>query len=164
MIEITPPSKLARNIPIRKILGCVSSEPVKLGNYMIKVRDCPLEYHDLYHLEVACLERILIGEHKVSGIHGLNLPMFHDSPIVVEYGGLLDEVRVAFHEWLTRPSIFNTIKAISWMVWLVSRGINPIAVLIRHIKVLKPREHFLLLAQNMTFIHLEDSGINLVAN
>ena len=164
MIKPTPPSELVRNIPIRKILGCVSSEPVKLGNYMIKVRDCPLEYHDLYHLEVACLERILIGEHKVSGIHGLNLPMFHDSPIVVEYGGLLDEVRVAFHEWLTRPSIFNTIKAISWMVWLVSRGINPIAVLIRHIKVLKPREHFLLLAQNMTFIHLEDSGINLVAN
>ena len=164
MIEITPPSKLARNIPIRKILGCVSSEPVKLGNYIIKVRDCPLEYHDLYHLEVACLERILIGEHKVSGIHGLNLPMFHDSPIVVEYGGLLDEVRVAFHEWLTRPSIFNTIKAISWMVWLVSQGINPIAVLIRHIKVLKAREHFLLLAQNMTFIHLKDSGINLVAN
>ena len=164
MIEITPPSKLARNIPIRKILGCVSSEPVKLGNYMIKVRDCPLEYHDLYHLEVACLERILIGEHKVSGIHGLNLPMFHDSPIVVEYGGLLDEVRVAFHEWLTLPSIFNTIKAISWMVWLVSQGINPIAVLIRHIKVLKAREHFLLLAQNMTFIHLKDSGINLVAN
>ena len=164
MIEITPPSKLARNIPIRKILGCVSSEPVKLGNYIIKVRDCPLEYHDLYHLEVACLERILIGEHKVSGIHGLNLPMFHDSPIVVEYGGLLDEVRVAFHEWLTQPSIFNTIKAISWMVWLVSQGINPIAVLIRHIKVLKAREHFLLLAQNMTFIHLKDSGINLVAN
>ena len=156
MIEITPPSKLARNIPIRKILGCVSSEPVKLGNYIIKVRDCPLEYHDLYHLEVACLERILIGEHKVSGIHGLNLPMFHDSPIVVEYGGLLDEVRVAFHEWLTRPSIFNTIKAISWMIWLVLKGINPIAVLIRHIKVLKGREHFLLLAQNMTFIHLED--------
>lgn len=138
---------------------------------MIKVRDCWLEYHDLYHLEVACLERIQIGKHKVSGIHGLNIPLFHDSPIVAEYGGLLDEVRVAFHEWLTRPSIFNTIKAISWMVWLVLRGINPIAVLIRHIKVMKGPEHFLLLAQNMTFIpledeniHLLDENINLVAN
>ena len=160
MIKLIPPSKLARNIPIRKILGCVSPERVKLGNYMVKVRDCWLEYHDLYHLEVACLERILIGEHKVSGIHGLNLPMFHDSPIVVEYGGLLDEVRVAFHEWLTRPSIFNTIKAISWMGWLVSRGINPIAVLIRHIKVLKGREYTLLLAQNMTFVCLKNGSPN----
>ena len=127
---------------------------------MIKVRGCWLEYHDLYHLEVACLERIQIGKYMVSGIHGLNIPMFHESPIVEEYGGLLDEVRVAFHEWLTRPSIFNTIKAISWMGWLVSRGINPIAVLIRHIKVLKGREYTLLLAQNMTFVCLKNGSPN----
>lgn len=156
MIPQTPPSEIGKNIALREILGCISSERVRIGNYMIKVRGHWLDYHDLYHLEVACLARIQIGKDKVSGIHGLNVPMFHDSPIVEEYSGLLDEVRVAFHEWLTRPSIFNTLKAISWMVWLVLQGINPIAVLIRHLKVLKPREHFLLLAQNMNFVYLED--------
>lgn len=156
MSRLTPPSKVGRNLPFRKILGCISAERIQIENYRIKVRGYWLEYHDLYHLEVSCLERIQIGKHKVSGIHGLNVPLFHDSPIVPEYGGLLDEVRVAFHEWLTRPSIFNTMKAISWMVWLVSQGINPIAVLIRHIKVLKGREHFLMLTQKMTFIGLTD--------
>ena len=160
MIQLTPPSKVGRSIPIRKILGCTSAKPIKLGDYLIKVRGHSLEYHDLYHLEVSCLERIQIGKHKVSGIHGINIPLFHDSPIVKEYSGLLDEVRVAFHEWLTRPSIFNTIKAISWMGWLVSRGINPIAVLIRHIKVLKGREYTLLLAQNMTFVCLKERSQN----
>ncbi|NJL10056.1 MAG: hypothetical protein HC908_07475, partial [Calothrix sp. SM1_7_51] len=72
----------------------------------------------------------------VSGIHGINSPVLHDFPIIEEYDGILDEARVAIHEWLTRPSIFNTLKFIGWMFWLVTQKINPISVLISHIRVL----------------------------
>ncbi len=88
-----------------------------------------------------------MGKYQVSGIHGINSPIFHDSPIIEEYDGLLDEARVAFHEWLTRASFFNTIKLIGWIFWLITQRINPIQVLINHLQVLNrdisfiPREN-----------------------
>jgi hypothetical protein len=137
MAILIPPSKVLKRIPIREALGCISKKIVKEGDKPVEVRGFLLCYHDLYHLEISCMERIQIGRYKVSGIHGINSPMFHDCPIVVEYNGLLDEARVAFHEWLTRRSTFNTIKVLCWMGWLTSQGINPIAVLNRHIRVIK---------------------------
>ncbi|MBD2101434.1 hypothetical protein [Leptolyngbya sp. FACHB-261] len=110
---------------IKKSLGCTGITTFKLGEQWTF-------YHDLYHVEVACLERIQIGPHQVSGIHGINATAFHDAPLVEEYEAYFDEARVAVHEWFTRPSIFTTLKLIHWLVWFALRGINSFAVLIRH--------------------------------
>lgn len=134
MIKINPPSEYGLRIPIRKVLGCISKEPVKVGSFSVKIRGYLLDYHDLYHLEVSYLERIQIGKYMVSGIHGINSPILHELPITEEYDGIFDEVRIAFHEWLTRPSVFNTFKAVFWFFWLLVQGINPIAVIVRHFK------------------------------
>ncbi|MUL38832.1 hypothetical protein BWI75_21560 [Gloeocapsopsis sp. AAB1 = 1H9] len=137
LVTIPPPCELRMRGQIKKILGCISTEPIKVGDDVVKLRGYWLCYHDLYHIEVSCLQRIQIGKYKVSGIHGINSPVFHDSIIIPEYDGLLDEARVAFHEWLTRTSVFNTCKAICWILWLITQGINPVAVLIRHVRVLQ---------------------------
>jgi hypothetical protein len=131
-----PPSQILIDLSIKKSLGCVSKDRVKIGGRLINIRDDLLCYHDLYHLEVSCLPRIQMGNYQVSGIHGINSPIFHDTEIISEYHPLLDEARVAFHEWLTRTSIFNTLKLIGWSIWLITQGVNPIGVLIRHLKVL----------------------------
>jgi hypothetical protein len=131
-----PPSQILIDLSIKKSLGCVSKDRVKIGGRLINIRDDSLCYHDLYHLEVSCLPRIQMGNYQVSGIHGINSPIFHDTEIISEYHPLLDEARVAFHEWLTRTSIFNTLKLIGWSIWLITQGVNPIGVLIRHLKVL----------------------------
>lgn len=146
--KLIAPSEISLDLSCKKLLGCISKDPVNLGGMGICLHGDTLSYHDLYHLEVSCLERIQMGKYQVSGIHGINSPMFHDSPIVEEYDGLLDESRVAFHEWLTRISLFNTLKLIGWCFWLITQGINPIAVLVNHVKVLNhdiifvPRKQF----------------------
>ena len=89
---------------------------------------------------MAKLERIQIGKHQVSGIHGINSNILHDSPIVEEYDGIFDEIRVAFHEFIVITSIYNTFKAIAWVIWLILRGINPAAVIWRHYKSIKAYE------------------------
>ena len=138
MIENIPPPSEAKITPwARKIFKCNSTERVKVNNFYFKRRNKELIYHDLYHLEIAKLERIQIGKHQVSGIHGINIRLFHDSPITAEYNGILDEIRVAYHECLTRPSLFRILKLASWMVWLMTQGINSFAVLIRHQRSLK---------------------------
>lgn len=156
--KLIAPSEISLDFSFKKLLGCISKDPVNFGDSQIYLYDDWLCYHDLYHLEVSCLERIQMGKYQVSGIHGINSPVFHDSPIVEEYDALLDEARVAFHEWLTRTSFFNTLKLIGWFFWLIAQGINPIQVLISHLKVLNrdiifiPRNHSLIrrLSQNIT--------------
>lgn len=119
---------------LKNKLGCISLIPVKVGNEHIKVRDVCINYHDLYHLEVAQLERILMGKDWVSGIHGIKTEVFHDSTIVEEYDSFLDEARIAIHEGLTRTTPFSVLKTLCWMTLLILQGINPVAVLLRHIK------------------------------
>ncbi|MBE9047176.1 hypothetical protein IQ255_22715 [Pleurocapsales cyanobacterium LEGE 10410] len=131
------PNKLPIPWKLKIALGCISKEPVMYQGRLVMVRNTPLCYHDLHHLEVAKLERIRIGKHLVSGIHGINAPELHEFPIVAEYDGILDEVRVAFHEFLVKTSVYNTFKAFLWINWLLFKGINPIAVMWRHHKSLQ---------------------------
>jgi hypothetical protein len=152
MRKLVTPSEIYITYPFKKPLGCVSKNPVRIGNNFVKVRGYLLDYHDLYHMEVSCLERIQIGKFQVSGIHGINSPILHDAPIIEEYNGFLDEVRVAIHEWLTRTSVFTTFKLIAWMLWLIAQGMNPIGILIRHKRTLKGDNLFISLAENMTFV------------
>jgi hypothetical protein len=63
--------------------------------------------------------------------------MFHSSPITAEYDEILDEIRVAFHEFIVKTSFYNTLKAISWMSWLAINRINPIVVVWQHYTSLK---------------------------
>ena len=130
--------KLLRKISwIKKIFGYVALDPAIVNNSPIVVRGYHLCNHDIYHLEVSRLERIQMGKYLVSGIHGINSLIFHDSPITEEYNSSLDEARVALHEWLTRTSLSNTFKTFFWIYWLISNGINPLAVIYRHYKAIQ---------------------------
>jgi len=127
-------------IQLKKTLGCISLIPIKIGNEHIQVKGVCIHYHDLYHFEVAQLERIQMGKHMVSGVDGLKVSLFHNSLKPQEYDGFLDEARIAIHEVLTRPTAFSNIKAFCWMTLLALQGINPLAVLIRHIKSMKKKQ------------------------
>ena len=137
MTLLPTPHKLPIPWNIKISLGCISKKPVIREGKIVKVRDTPLCYHDLYHLEVANLDRIQIGKHQVSGINGINSSVLHESPIIEEYDGVFDEVRVAFHEFITKISFYNTVKAIFWISWLIFQGINPAVVIWRHYLSLK---------------------------
>lgn len=126
------PNKLLISWKLKTALGCISKKLVFNEDGVVLIREIPLTQHDLYHLEVAQLERIQIGKYLVSGIHGIDSPIFHELPIIEEYDGIFDEVRVAFHEWMVKTSVYNTVKAIVWIVWLLFCGINPAAVIYRH--------------------------------
>jgi hypothetical protein len=126
-------------ISLKKRFGCISLIPIKVQNEHIRIRNVCIHYHDLCHLEVAQLKRIQMGRYMVSGIHGLNAKVFHDMQNNQEYDGFLDEARIAIHEWLTRTTIFSSIKLICWMILLILYGINPIAVIIRHIQSIKDK-------------------------
>lgn len=115
----------------------IACDPVCIDGSPVIVRGYHICHHDLYHLEVSDLDRIKIGKSWVSGIHGINCPIFHDFYIEEEYDGILDEARVACHEWLTRTSWLNSLKILLWLIWLAFRGINPFAVLYRHHQTLK---------------------------
>ena len=121
---------------LRKLLGRNCDRPVIIAGYPLKLRGEFVSYHNLYHFEMSRLERILIGKDMVSGIHGFDSHMFHDAPIEREYDGVLDEARLAVHEWMTRPSFYNTFKLINWSIWLMSQEINPLAVIFRHARSL----------------------------
>ena len=136
MISFTP-NKLPISWKVKTLLGCISKKTATHQGKIVKIRDITLCHHDLYHLEVAQLERIRIGKYLVSGIHGINSSVFHELSIVVEYDGILDEVRVAFHEFIMKTSFYNTLKAIAWMGWLAINGINPIVVVWQHYMSLK---------------------------
>ena len=140
ILEAISPNKWEIPWSIKTALGCISKKPIVDNGEVVIIRGNPLDYHDLYHLEVAKLDRIQIGEHQVSGIHGINSTILHESPIVEEYDGIFDEIRVAFHEFIVKTSIYNTVKAIAWIGWLILRGINPAAVIGRHYKSIKAYE------------------------
>ena len=128
--------RLRKTLWIKKILGYTARDQAIINDLPVSTRSYSLCNHDLYHIEVSKLKRIQIGKHMVSGIHGINAPIFHDLPINEEYESFLDEARVAFHEWLTRTSLINTIKAFIWTIWLALNGINSLAVVYRHYKTL----------------------------
>ncbi|MDJ0635252.1 MAG: hypothetical protein QNJ34_18825 [Xenococcaceae cyanobacterium MO_188.B29] len=129
MFNIPNPIQLKISKRYKKRFGCISKKKIK---QKVEGVDISISYHDLYHLEVSKLDRIQIGKYYVSGIHGINSPLLHPNPIQEEYSGLLDEVRVAYHEWMTRTSIYNTVKLLAWMGWLIIQGINPLAIFWRH--------------------------------
>ncbi|BAZ67671.1 MAG: hypothetical protein KME28_14520 [Pelatocladus maniniholoensis HA4357-MV3] len=131
-------------VELKKNLGYISLIPISVGGKNVKIRGIGINYHDLYHLEVAQLNRIQIGKNWVSGIHGINAGIFHDLPIVEEYDGYLDEARVAIHEGLTRPTAFSVLKTFCWLILLSLHGINSLAVLIRHLKSLKTKQEDLI--------------------
>lgn len=138
MFNTLNPTQLKIPNSLKKRLGCISKKKITqevngINSFMYQ--------HDLYHLEVSKLERIQIGKYYVSGIHGINSPVFHSNPIKSEYPGLLDEVRVAYHEWITKTSIFNTFKLLVWMGWLTVQEINPLAVFWRHYQSLNKQQH-----------------------
>ena len=135
---------------LKKTLGCISIIPIKIGNEHIQVKGVCIHYHDLYHLEVAQLERIRMGKYMVSGVHGLEVSVFHDSLKPQEYDGFLDEARIAIHEGLTRPTAFSIIKALCWMTLLMLQGINAFAVLIRHIKSMKKKQREFFISQSFS--------------
>ena len=110
MTFLCTPQKLPIPWNVKTALGCISKKTVIRKGKIVKVRDTPLCYHDLYHLQVATLDRIRIGKHQVSGINGINSPVLHEFPIVEEYDGILDEVRVAFHEFITKTSFYININ------------------------------------------------------
>ena len=122
---------------IKKVMGCLSYDTVIKDGKPLEIKGYVYNYHNLFHYEISHLARIPIGKDQVSGIHGFYSPMFHDKSIEIEYDGILDEARVAIHEWLTRTSVFTTLKALNWMVWLASIGVNPIKVVVLHGKSLK---------------------------
>ena len=150
MALLCTPQKLPIPWNVKTALGCISKKTVIREGKIVKVRDTPLCYHDLYHLQVANLDRIQIGKHQVSGINGINSTVLHEYPIVEEYDGIFDEVRVAFHEFMTKTSFYNTIKAIVWAAWLILHGINPAAVMWRHYLSLKSSSN---VADTIDFFH-----------
>lgn len=128
-------------VALKKHFGCISLIPITIKREHIRIKNVCIHYHDLCHLEVARLDRIQMGKHMVSGIHGLAAGVFHEVPVEREYDGFLDEARIAIHEWLTRTTIFSSIKLICWLILLILYGINPIAVVIRHIRSLNKKQH-----------------------
>ncbi|MEP0873689.1 hypothetical protein NDA01_28555 [Trichocoleus desertorum AS-A10] len=130
----------AKTVKLKHALGSISLIPIKIGRRGVKVRNVWIHYHDLYHLEVAQLDRIQMGNHWVSGVNGINGRVFHDAPIVEEYDSFLDEARIAIHESLTRPSAFSQLKLLCWLGLLLVQGINPLAVIVRHMKSLKKKQ------------------------
>jgi hypothetical protein len=119
------------NLRLIVLCGYTSTFPVQLSGEYLILNGYLFTYHDLLHYEISLLDRIQIGTDYVSGIHGICLPIFPGSPTVLEYDGLLDEARVAMHEWLTQRTIYNSVKLCNWFVWLIRQRINPFAVLYR---------------------------------
>lgn len=137
---LPPPCKIKLNWRLKQALGSKSTVLVEGNDPGVPEWAVGMDYHNLYHLEVSRLPRIDMKGHQVSGIHGINTPIFHPTPIVEEYDGLLDEARVAIHEWLTRTSWFNTAKVFFWFLWLLLQGMNPIVVAWRHYRSLHQDE------------------------
>ena len=120
------------NLYLRQVCGYISTFPVKVQDDFLTIDGHILTHHDLLHYEISLLDRIAIGGDWVSGIHGIALAIFPDGPKRSEYDGLLDEARVAMHEWLTQPTLYNTCKLLNWFVWLPQQRINPFGTLFRH--------------------------------
>lgn len=116
----------------KKKLGCISTTPVVVAGRPVIIKGEWVHHHNLYHLEISYLDRILMGTDWVSGIHGFYSSMYHDVEIQSEYNGFLDEARVAVHESLIHPSIYTSIKLLRWSLWFIQHRMNPIAIVYRH--------------------------------
>ncbi len=125
---------------LKRSLGCISLIPITIAKRHIQVRGVCIHYHDLFHFEVAQLDRIRMGNAWVSGIHGIRKGVFHATDVPEEYDSFLDEARIAIHEALTRPSPFSIIKAGCWMLLLLLQGINPFAVCLRHWRTMQKKQ------------------------
>jgi hypothetical protein len=132
---------------LKRLIGCDTGDPLVIGGYPLIVRNFWISRHNLDHIEVSQLDRILMGRDYVSGIHGFYSSMYHDSAIEPEYNGMLDEVRVFIHEAVTRPSVASLTKLLYWIIWMMGQGINPFAVIIRHITTLRQFKKNLHLSQ-----------------
>jgi hypothetical protein len=122
---------------LKRFFGFLSSVPLEIDSYPLQLRGHKLDHHDFLHYEVSLLEPIQIGADQVTGIHGLCLWFLVDADLKPAYDGLLDEARVGIHEWVTRPTIYNTFKLMNWIVWFLRQGINPFAVIMRHLRTLR---------------------------
>lgn len=132
-----PPKRYKKIAKFKRWIGCLSWDTVIIEDKPLKIRGYEYNYHNLFHYEISLLERIQMGDDLVSGIHGFYSPMFHEQVIEPEYEGILDEARLTLHEWMTRTSLFSTLKAFNWMISLALMEINPITVIIRHGKSIK---------------------------
>lgn len=132
-----PPKRYKKIAKFKRWIGCLSWDTVIIDGKPLEIRGYEHNYHNLFHYEISLLERIQIGKDLVSGIHGFYSPMFHEGEIEPEYEGILDEARLTIHEWMTRTSLFSTLKAFNWAICLISMGINPLVVVIRHGKSIK---------------------------
>ncbi len=96
-------------------------------------------HHDVVHIEVSKLVPIDIDGHQVDGISGINIPEFHgEDHFVPMYDGMLDEARVGFHQWMSYPhKPYSWVILVNYVVYLASKGINPIVVILRHAQTLK---------------------------
>ncbi|MGD1921617.1 MAG: hypothetical protein ACFCAD_23625 [Pleurocapsa sp.] len=121
----------------KRLLGCLSYDIVIRDDEPLQIEDYVYNYHNLFHYEISNLDRINMGKDRVSGIHGFYSPMFHDRNFEPEYNGMLDEARVAIHEWITRTSIFSTFKALNRIIWIASIRVNPMLVIVDHTKSIK---------------------------
>ena len=122
---------------VKRWIGADSGDPLTIGGYPIIVRSFWISRHNLDHIEISRLDRIQIGTAQVSGIHGFYSSMYHDDPIEPEYDGILDEVRVFVHEGVTRPSLSSVTKLLYWWIWMAVKGINPLAVTVRHCSTIR---------------------------
>jgi hypothetical protein len=122
---------------LKSFFGSLSSVPLTIDEYPLQLRGQNLDHHDFLHYEVSLLEPIQIGEYWVTGIHGIALPFLVGADLESAYDGLLDEARVGIHEWLTRPSVYNTFKFLNWIIWLICQGINPFVVVMQHLRTLQ---------------------------
>ena len=132
----------------KKRLGCVSTTPVVIAGRPVIIKGEWVHHHNLYHLEISHLDRILMGKDWVSGIHGFYSSMYHDVEIEPEYNGFLDEARVAVHESLVHPSLYTFIKLLNWSLWFIRQGMNPIAIIDRHWKSLRSYDAEQVIAKN----------------
>lgn len=113
-------------------LGKQGAKTVFYNGLPLLIREFSAQDHNLYHCEVAMLNPIKMGQVMVTGINGFCSPMYHDRSIQPEYDGTLDEVRIGVHEGLTRPSLFACLKLVYMSGWMISAGINPLMVILRH--------------------------------
>lgn len=99
--------------------------------------------HDIAHLKVAELDPIPMGKgHPVNGINGISsqvAPHFHpDKPDYrPQYNGLLDEYRVAIHQWQEKKSLISGVRLLFYMVAYRHLEKHPLKALKAHKKAVE---------------------------
>jgi hypothetical protein len=97
----------------------------------------PLCHHDATHILVSTMPPVNIGGYQVTGINGVNVPMFHfdNSEFKEEYSGILDEARVAVEQFCASPARPSAAGRMAHYVILLKKyGIDACDVLKDHVK------------------------------